>query len=117
MRDDPAAWVLHDGVYVPTEIRAPQMMAGKPGSESILCPRGWRQFQDRAMFRVLMEFCPYGDLWVIRYGMYDPGSAAAVRAFQPKMPQAFLWYVFENLATAGVLMVSLSLVSYTLLHC
>lgn len=112
MQQDDNAWTLHEGVYVPVEVRAPQLLGGREGSETILRVRGWREFPGQSMFRVLLDYCPFGDLIDFRSftcrvwdeGKPEPGEVPS--RWNPKLPQAFLWYVFECLATAGVLMVS-----------
>lgn len=105
MLNEDAAWVLDGGVYVPTEIYAPQLMSNREGSETILQVRGWREIRGHNFFRVLLDYCPFGDLYNLRCVDYDPNDYDG--EFNPKLPEPFLWYVFECLATAGVLMVSL----------
>lgn len=105
MLNEEAAWVLDEGVYVPTEIYAPQLMSNRQGSETILQVRGWREIRGRNFFRVLLDYCPFGDLFNLRCEAYNRDDSDG--NFLPKLPEPFLWYVFECLATAGVLMVSL----------
>lgn len=94
------AWVIDDktGVFHPIEFIAPEMLANKEGSEFVLRKRGWREMYEFNSFRMLMEFYPHGDL----YQTMEQARGARLT----RWPQPFLWYVFEALATAGVLMVS-----------
>ena len=63
MMQENEAWVLHEGVYVPTEIFAPRQLAGQKGSEAIMKIRGWRGTPwGTGSYRILMEFYPFGDL-------------------------------------------------------
>lgn len=101
---DDNAWVLHDGVYIPTEVFAPRLLAGKEGSETVLKIRGWRDISFSGGFRILMDFYPFGDMFDLRMKPYRPMSFDPA---YPQLPQPFLWYTFECLAIAGVLMVSI----------
>ena len=95
--------MLHEGMWTPAEIRCPQLLAGKDGSETILKVRGWRQYPGRDVYRALLGYCPFGDLWDIRNTTYEnPWDRPSL---EPKLPQPFIWYVFESLAIAGALMV------------
>lgn len=105
METEESAWAKHEGQWVPTEVRAPQMMAGQEGSETVIKVRGWRAFEIWDHFRILMEFCPLGDLWDLRLKTYHMSERNSEG--HPRMPEPFLWYVFECLAAAGLMMVRL----------
>lgn len=104
--NEPGAWALVDGVHVPMEIHAPRLLAGKEGSETIQRIRGWREHPSLAVYRVLMDFYPSGDLWTLRTeGTYE-GHMQGLLPVVPRLPTPFIWYTFECLAKAGCLMAS-----------
>lgn len=107
MNSKPGSWMLHEGMWTPSEIRCPQLLAGKSGSETILKVRGWREFPGSKVFRALLAYCPFGELGEIRRKIYTASDFEDEYGeyTEPKLPQPFIWYVFECLAVAGVLMV------------
>lgn len=104
MLADEDAWVLNQGVYVPSEVWAPMTLANKPGSETVVRLRGWRELIGKDSYRIIMDYYNHGNLYDLRYRELKP--MRDVVGFQPRIPQPFLWYVFECLAIAGLLMVS-----------
>ncbi|KAI7543006.1 hypothetical protein KC331_g7642 [Hortaea werneckii] len=96
----------------PTEAVALLRLRSRVGApECIVRIRNWRLQSENRMYRLLMEFCPYGDLADLalssRYtrarrrldkqGIVDMVSPLWI-------PEPFIWSVFESLATAGLLM-------------
>ncbi|KAI6804518.1 hypothetical protein KC361_g86 [Hortaea werneckii] len=79
--------------------------------ECVVRIRNWRLQSEKRMYRLLMEFCPYGDLadlvlnsdyWRARQP--SDGQGSGKDHLQPWVPEPFIWSVFESLATAGLLM-------------
>ncbi|GAB1728003.1 hypothetical protein NU195Hw_g2968t1 [Hortaea werneckii] len=95
----------------PTEAVAMLRLRSRVGApECIVRIRNWRLQSPKHMYRLLMEFCPYGDLldFVLdsvysraRQRLHEQGNGNNSPLW---IPEPFIWSVFENLATAGVLM-------------
>ncbi|CAK1357714.1 unnamed protein product [Cercospora beticola] len=48
---------------IPTEVQAMYRLRGKIGSENIVKIRNWRINRTALTYRIMMEYCPYSDLW------------------------------------------------------
>ncbi|RMY01810.1 hypothetical protein D0867_11268 [Hortaea werneckii] len=96
----------------PTEAVALLRLRSRVGApECIVRIRNWRLQSEKRMYRLLMEFCPYGDLADLalsssytraRHRLNKQGSGGG--SLPPWIPEPFIWSVFESLATAGLLM-------------
>lgn len=106
------AWVLNNGVYVPTEVWESKILSNMPGSETLLRLRRWRELIEQDSYRIISDYYPHGDLYDLRHKAY--ARHRSNRRFLPPLPEPFLWYVFEYLAVSGILMVSISLVQHML---
>ncbi|KAI7237272.1 hypothetical protein KC330_g3243 [Hortaea werneckii] len=96
----------------PTEAVAMLRLRSRVGApECIVRIRNWRLQSEKRMYRLLMEFCPYGDLGdlalspnysLARQRLNEQGNGN--QNMPPWIPEPFIWSVFESLATAGLLM-------------
>ncbi|KAI7706303.1 hypothetical protein KC353_g12332, partial [Hortaea werneckii] len=96
----------------PTEAVAMLRLRSRVGApECIVQIRNWRLQSEKRMYRLLMEFCPYGDLGdlalspnyaLARQRLNEQGNGD--QDLPPWIPEPFIWSVFESLATAGLLM-------------
>lgn len=82
---------------IPCEVWAMCKLRGRVGAETVVQIRNWRIETSERMYRIYMDYCPYGDLCDIVNSMGYSG----VRTY---VPEPFLWYCFECLAIAGLLM-------------
>ncbi|KAI7277669.1 hypothetical protein KC345_g6504 [Hortaea werneckii] len=95
----------------PTEAVAMLRLRSRVGApECIVRIRNWRLQSEKQMYRLLMEFCPYGDLADLvlnsvysraRQRLHEQGNGNNLPLW---IPEPFIWSVFESLATAGLLM-------------
>ncbi|KAI7588572.1 hypothetical protein KC346_g16985 [Hortaea werneckii] len=79
--------------------------------ECIVRIRNWRLQSEKRMYRLLMEYCPYGDLAdLVWNSVYSRARQRLDEQEDGKrnlplwVPEPFIWSVFESLATAGLLM-------------
>lgn len=94
---------------VPVEVHALYSLR-RCASSSILKIRNWRFGPGERSYRILTEFCPLGDLEDL---FRDVGYSSLRRDNEPEtdhsrslklLPEPFLWCLFHNLCTAGILM-------------
>ncbi|KAI7471891.1 hypothetical protein KC351_g11944 [Hortaea werneckii] len=95
----------------PTETVAMLRLRSRVGApECIVRIRNWRLQSEKRMYRLLMEYCPYGDLADLvldsvysraRQRLHEQGTGNNSLLW---IPEPFIWSVFESLATAGLLM-------------
>lgn len=86
-----------DEKLIPTEIKTLYDLRGRRSAEYIVEIRGWRQSIYRKMHRQYLEYCAGGDAWRL-YGKGD------YRQSDTWIPEPFIWYCAEALATAGLIM-------------
>ncbi|KAI7103571.1 hypothetical protein KC340_g3581 [Hortaea werneckii] len=96
----------------PTEAVAMLRLRSRVGApECVVRIRNWRLQSEKRMYRLLMEFCPYGDLAdLVLNSDYSRARQQLDEQGHGKdhlplwVPEPFIWSVFESLATAGLLM-------------
>ncbi|KAI6839226.1 hypothetical protein KC340_g3017 [Hortaea werneckii] len=96
----------------PTEAVALLRLRSRVGApECIVRIRNWRLHTETRMYRLLMEFCPYGDLADLALDSRYTRARRRLdkqeivdQGLPPWIPEPFIWSVFESLATAGLLM-------------
>nr|OQO17410.1 hypothetical protein B0A51_14590 [Rachicladosporium sp. CCFEE 5018] len=99
---------VNEDLCMPNE---PHMMIGlkKAGSPNTVVIRAWEKDYDRMFMRILMEYCPHGDLWDIMPEEFVTWKnnknkllKSAVQA--PDIPEAALWKFFLDLTNACLFM-------------
>jgi serine/threonine protein kinase len=68
-----------------------QNQINQNGCDDILYLRRYKFYQNDNLYRLYMEYCPYGDLDRLRY---------RYRAYGKYLPELFLWHLFSALASA-----------------
>ncbi|KAF2170231.1 hypothetical protein M409DRAFT_19833 [Zasmidium cellare ATCC 36951] len=82
------------------------MMRLRPlrGSESIVRIRNWRISWPERLCRIYMEYCPFNSMQHVLSEHYRTGYGTALYRRIRFIPEPFVWFFFETLAKAGILM-------------
>lgn len=87
---------------IPTEAKTMYDLRSRVGSNYIVRILNWRLMARLKTHRIYLEYCPYRDMYYLCEPVDGPYSG---KDEKPKwIPEPFIWYLAEALATVGLLM-------------
>lgn len=113
---DPCLWINglpDDQTSIPTEIQSLYNLRPRIGSSSVVRIRNWRIDRPDHIHRIFMEFCPRGDAESLilpenlyrKHARFDKANIAVnVKEQGVFIPEPLLWFFFETLTKAALLM-------------
>lgn len=93
-------------VNTPLDCYIHEALSNVPNARNIVGLLGFRLYDSKRMYRLYMEYCCHGDLLtlILRHRKRDGLRDEHGVRLSPKIPEPAIWYIFEALVAAALVM-------------